>query len=166
LATNTTTVNRVKATQQQRKFAADTSVTAERSLTEAKTLIKKYGGTNIRHAETDNEAIIAFEMHRRLIRFNLPYPDIFSFKKLNGQKFTLAQAELAKEKEIRRLWRTLVATIKAKLIAAESGITSFEQEFLAQTVTETGETVSEVMLPRLNAMYERGEMPPMLPPGN
>jgi hypothetical protein len=150
-----------------RKFAEDTVVSPERSLIETKALIKKYGGSNIRHAETDQETIIAFEMHQRLIRFNLPYPAITDFSKnINGERRTLAQAEVARDKEIKRLWRTLVATIKAKLIASESGITSFEQEFLAYTVTETGETVGEVMLPQLRNIYASGEMPPMLPPAN
>jgi hypothetical protein len=45
--------------------------------------------------------------------------------------------------------------IKAKLEAVASGITTFDEEFLAHVVLETGETVAEQMIPKLPAPASR-----------
>jgi hypothetical protein len=51
-----------------------------------------------------------------------------------GKRRTETQAQRAWEQAVRQRWRALVLVIKAKLEAVESGITSFEDEFLAHTV--------------------------------
>jgi len=53
--------------------------------------------------------------------------------------------------------------IKAKLEAVESGISVFEDEFMANIVMPDGRTVSEHVRPRIATAYESGEMPPLLP---
>ena len=53
--------------------------------------------------------------------------------------------------------------IKAKLEAVESGIASFEDEFLAHTLLPSGATVSEWIQPQVAEAYETGRMPRMLP---
>ena len=55
--------------------------------------------------------------------------------------------------------------IKAKLEATETGITSFEEEFLAYMVLPDNSTVGGVLLPQLERTYETGDMPPLLPAG-
>jgi hypothetical protein len=40
--------------------------------------------------------------------------------------------------------------IKAKLEAVESGISTLEQEFLAQVVTESGRTIGEIIIPQIS----------------
>jgi hypothetical protein len=63
---------------------------------------------------------------------------------------------------MRRLFRALLLTLKGKLESARDGILSFEDEFLAYTVMEDGQTVGQWASPQINLMYEKGEMPPLL----
>jgi hypothetical protein len=53
--------------------------------------------------------------------------------------------------------------IKAKLEACEAGIAIFEDEFMANIVLPNGSTVSQFMLPQIQAAYDKGSMPNMLP---
>jgi hypothetical protein len=65
----------------------------------------------------------------------------------------------------RARWRALALVIKAKLEAVESGITTFEEEFLAHIVLPDGTTLGQWAAPRLAHVYDTGAMPPMLPGG-
>jgi len=53
--------------------------------------------------------------------------------------------------------------IKAKLEAVEARITVFEDEFLAHIVLANGETAGEYMIPQIEAAYQSGRTPPLLP---
>jgi hypothetical protein len=53
--------------------------------------------------------------------------------------------------------------VKAKLEVVESGISTFEDEFMPHIVLPSGQTVSEWMGPQITAAYLSGLMPPMLP---
>lgn len=149
-----------------KKFAEGTDISVERSLVEIKTLLKKYGATGIKTTESETESIIGFEMNGRVIRFQIHFPDVNDFAKgANGVRRNLAQAEQTRSKEIKRLYRALLASIKAKFIVVESGIYSFEQEFLGQTVEPaTGQTVAEWAMPHLADGYRNGTKPPIMLP--
>ena len=69
----------------------------------------------------------------------------------------------AYEQAVRQKWRALALVIKAKLEAVESGISVFEQEFLANIILSDGRTVSQHVLPRIAEDYESGNLPPLLP---
>lgn len=61
----------------------------------------------------------------------------------------------------------LALVVKAKLEAVESGISTFEQEFMAHIVLPNGQTTGQWMIPQIEAAYKTGTMPallPMLPP--
>jgi hypothetical protein len=58
----------------------------------------------------------------------------------------------------------LALVIKAKLEAVDSGITTFEDEFLAHIVMPDGQTVASHIKPGIAAAYESGTMTPLLPP--
>jgi hypothetical protein len=62
-----------------------------------------------------------------------------------------------------RRWRALCLVIKAKLEAVQSGISEFEDEFLANIVLPTGETVLSSIRPRIAEMYKTGNTIPLLP---
>jgi hypothetical protein len=66
-------------------------------------------------------------------------------------------------KAIRQRWRALLLTIKAKLEAVAVGITTLEEEFLANVVTPDNVTVGEWIRPQLKEAYETGAVLPMLP---
>lgn len=63
----------------------------------------------------------------------------------------------------RQRWRALALVIKAKLEAVETGIVSFEQEFLPHLVLPNGGTVHEWLAPQMEAVYDKGVMPRLLP---
>lgn len=71
---------------------------------------------------------------------------------------------LAWEQGCRQRWRALALVIKAKLEAVESGITTFEEEFLAHIVMPDGMTVGNHVRPTIQAWYSGGQMRPLLPP--
>jgi hypothetical protein len=62
-------------------------------------------------------------------------------------------------------WRALALVIKAKLEAVQQGISTFEDEFLAQTVLPDGNTLSRWIQPQLTSVYATGHMPPLLSAG-
>ena len=68
-----------------------------------------------------------------------------------------------RSKAERQAWRALV--LKAKLEAVEAGITTIEQEFLADMVIPGDVTVGETLLPRLDDALNTGRMPDLLPGG-
>ena len=65
--------------------------------------------------------------------------------------------------EERRRWRALVLVIKSKLEAVASGIVTFDEEFMAHIVLPDGQTIGQAMLPQIEAAYDAGTMPPLLP---
>lgn len=54
--------------------------------------------------------------------------------------------------------------MKAKLEAVESGITSFEAEFLAHIVLPDGSTVAQNAIPAVAEAYATGRVRALLPP--
>ena len=81
-------------------------------------------------------------------------------------KATENQAIDRHEQEVRRLWRSLVLTIKAKLECVESGIETFEHAFMANIVLPDGRTVAEHVAPGIAEAYRTGKVPLMLGMGS
>jgi len=110
-------------------------------------------------------------MNGRQIRFIIELPDKndnkFWFTPEKRRKRSDTQAFAEWEKACRQRWRALALVIKAKLEAAESGITEFEDEFLAHILIPDGSgdtmTAGEFLRPQIDAAYETGTMPKMIP---
>ena len=64
---------------------------------------------------------------------------------------------------MRRLWRSMLLVIKAKLEAVNSGIVTIEQEFLAHIVLPDGSVVGDWAADQLKQVYGGGQMPALLP---
>ena len=115
----------------------------------------------------DSNALVAFRAHNRHIKFVLPLPDrrdeAFTHTPNRKTERSAAQAEAAYEQAVRQRWRALALVIKAKLEAVETGITEFEDEFMAHIVLPSGETVGQWMRPQIASAYDSGDMPPLLP---
>lgn len=58
--------------------------------------------------------------------------------------------------------RSLCLCVKAKLEAVESGISSFESEFLAHFVVPGGKTFGEIAIPQLEEARISGKLPQLL----
>lgn len=52
--------------------------------------------------------------------------------------------------------------VKAKLEAVQSGIATFEEEFLSYIVLPSGRTVAEEAMPAIDEMYKTGSTVPLL----
>ena len=108
-----------------------------------------------------------FVCNSRRVRFELTLPDRANPKFARdgrGKTRPPDKRMAAWEQACRQRWRALALVIKAKLEAVESGITSFEDEFLAHIQTPDGRSVGDHVKPALAKMYEDGEMIPLLPP--
>lgn len=147
------------------RYAADTSVSVSASKAEIERIIERYGATGFMSGWSASQAMIAFAMRDRQIRFVLSMPDREEREFTHHSKGlrTPEAAHKAWEQACRQRWRALALVIKAKLEAVESGISVFDDEFMANIVLPNGRTVSEEVRPRITTAYETGNMPPLLP---
>jgi hypothetical protein len=149
------------------QYAKDTQVSAAKSQAEIKALLTKYGASKFGLLEEENRAAVIFEINNRRMKFILPLPDRkderFYRIPRRYERRTDAAAYQKWEQACRQRWRALALAIKAKLEAVESGIATFEEEFLAYVVMPDGKTVAEHVLPNVERAYLTGSMPPLLP---
>lgn len=154
------------------RYAAETSVSVEKSRAEIEASVMRYGATGFTSGWLPGRAAIMFEMHDRRIRFNLPLPDQKEERfwltrhknKWQRQRVDEATARANWEQACRQKWRALALAVKAKLESVESGISTFEEEFMANIVLPDGLTIGETILPGLPGVFEQGrKLPPLLP---
>jgi len=149
------------------RFAQNTDVSVEKSRAEIERLIIRYGATSTAFMNAPGRALIMFEANERRIVFELPLPDITDkkFSRTPGGRQQLSGERRIKvwEQACRQRWRALALVIKAKLEAVESGITTFEDEFLAHIIMPDGMSVGNHIKPTIAAWYAGGQMRPLLP---
>jgi hypothetical protein len=148
------------------KYAESTSVSSEKSRMEIEKTLNRYGAGGFIYGWQGNSAVVAFEMSNRRIKFILPLPDKTSREITHtagrGFKRSPEDAQNAWEQAGRQRWRALALAIKAKLEAVESGIATFEEEFMAHIVLPSGQTVGAWMAPQIESAYQNKKMPPLL----
>jgi hypothetical protein len=153
-------------------YAAKTTVSSEQSRSEIERTLTRYGATKFMYGWDEQGAVIMFEAMARRIKFVLPLPNPqdekfthyyrgTTYKTKHPRTAESAQKEY--EQATRQRWRALALVIKAKLEAVESGITSFEDEFLAHTMLPDGTTVAQWARPQIAQVYELNTMPALLP---
>jgi len=155
------------------QYAAETTVSADASRAEIEKTLRRYGADGFVYGWQGVDAMVGFTMEGRQVRFILQMPD------RNDEQFTHYRhsrgslverkreaAEKAWEQATRQRWRALALVIKAKLEAVESGITEFEDEFLAHIVLPDGSTMGKWARPQIAKAYDKGIMPPMLALGS
>lgn len=146
-------------------YADRTTVTADQSKAEIERTLKRYGATGFMYGWDEERAMIAFEIKGIRVRLSLPMPDPDDFRHTpSGARLrTRKSADEAYQAEVRRRLRAMPPMVKAKLEAVESGITTLEQEFLANIVMPGGETVGQRVLPALDQARRTGNLPTLLP---
>jgi hypothetical protein len=154
------------------RYAQRTSVPVERSRAEIEATLTRYGAQQFMYGWDAKGAVIAFVVEpqpgqKRQVRFHLPLPsrDERRFTHHTQGMRTATAAQGLWEQACRQLWRALVLVVKAKLEAVESGIATFEDEFLAYIMLPDGQTVGGWIGPQLEAAYDpdQGIMPARLP---
>src|SRR3990172_11875793 len=147
------------------KYAENTSVATDRSRSEIEKTLNKYGAidTRIGVYQSKGLAVVEFELKGRLVKIELPLPSLQDFRLTpTGQWRHGSTQQTAYEQGVRQRLRALLLVIKAKLEAVESGITTFDAEFLAHTLLPNGDTVGEWIAPQLDESYRTTLMPPSL----
>lgn len=149
------------------RYAADTSVSAEKSRAEIEQILVRYGADQFAYATSRTEAQIGFVAHGRQVRFRLAMPDPnareFTHTPNRNTERSASAAYNAWEQATRQRWRALALVIKAKLEAVEAGITEFEDEFLAHIALPNGSTFGDWARPELARVYDSGDMPALMP---
>lgn len=151
------------------RYASKTGVSVSRSKQELDRILQRYGAQRRAVFEEPGQAAVMFEREGRRVQIvvYLPHPDNAEFRrKRSGHGREAGEVDEAKHEQACRVrWRALALVLKAKLEAVESGITTFEQEFLAHLVLPNGGTVGKWLGPQLEGVYKNGRMPPLLPEG-
>ena len=147
------------------RYAKDTSVSVSTSKAEIEGIVERYGAGQFMSGWSEDQALIAFTMEERQVRFILPMPpkDLREFTHHSRGARTPDAALKQWEQACRQRWRALALVIKAKLEAVESGISVFEDEFMANIVLPGGRTVSEEVRPKIAIAYENGAVGALLP---
>lgn len=152
------------------RFAANTSVPVAKSKAEIETILERYGAEQFMSGWNADCAVIGFTIRIddeqiRKIRFNLPMPSKTERRFTHHSKGERSPDAALKEWEqaCRQRWRALALVIKAKLEAVECGISTVEDEFLAQTVMADGRTVSQHVKEPIALSYRGGAMTNLLP---
>lgn len=154
------------------KFAADTAVPVEKSQAEARALLNAHGCTKFALVDEEHrtavQAVLVKDKQSVMLRFEVKLPgrtdkDITHFKR-HGYHYerSAAAAEASYRQECRRRWRCLVLLLKAKFAAVDSGIAAFQDEFLANLVLPSGETVATWAARDLGPAIAEGRMPARL----
>jgi len=144
-------------------YAKGTQVSIDNSRSELKRVIYNNGGANFQYAESEDRAMVMFMKENRMIRFVVMFlaPDDIMFVKTPSGRRTRTKEAAYKEYEAeqRRRWRSLILSIKAKFEIVESGIASFETEFMPYILLPNKQTVAETVAPLIEEAYNTKKMP-------
>lgn len=146
------------------RYAAETDVPADRSRAEIEKVLERYGAGQFVYGWDQETTLVGFSAENRQVRFSVPMPQRKDHALTEtGKERTEVQLDSAMAQAKRQRWRALALVIKAKLEAVESGITSFDEEFLAHLVLPGGATVAQDVIPKVVQAYATGHLPKLLP---
>lgn len=147
-------------------YAADTSVSSEKSRNEIERTLARYGASSFMYGWEERTAVVGFVIGDRRVRFILPMPDrndrAFTHTPSTKVKRDAAAADKAYEQAVNQRWRALALVIKAKLEAVDAGIVTFEEEFAMHFVLPGGRSVADEVLPAIAEAYATGHVRPLL----
>lgn len=116
---------------------------------EIEELIRKHGADQFISGFAGDKVMIGFTAAGRQVRFIVAIPT--------------GRADKESEQLERQRWRALLLVIKAKFEAIDSGVSCFDDEFLAHIVLPSGQTAGEWIVPQIADAYQTGQMPALLP---
>src|SRR5687768_2140578 len=133
-----------------RTYASGSEVPVARSRQHLEQLLRAHGAEGFAYGWTAGNDRVEFVWKGQRVRFTLPRPsrDVFALTP-SGLQRTEKAIQSAIDAEDRRRWRALLLVVRAKIEAVESGISIFEEEFLAFIVMPNEQTVGEILVPRI-----------------
>lgn len=144
------------------QYAKRTTVPTEKSITEIKRTLDRYGASQFAWAEDSQRGLasVQFALAGRCVRLVLRLPDREEFARSKRGRRKQEHILKAWEQACRQRWRALALAVKAKLEAVESGLSTLEEEFLAWILLPGNTTVGQLMRPQIERAYLTGDMPP------
>ena len=130
-------------------YAENTTVSVAKSRIEIEELIRKHGAGQFISGYSGNKVMIGFTAAGRQVRFLIGIPP--------------GKTDKQSEQLERQKWRALLLVIRAKFEVIESGVSSFDDEFMAHIVLPNGQTAGDWALSQIEAAYRSGQMPALLP---
>lgn len=132
------------------RYAKNTTVPVERSKGEIERTLARYGASKFGYMTELGAAVVLFEVEGRGIKMvlKLPFPGDFAQDR-RGRKRTAKAIDVDFSRAVKQRWRALALVVKAKLEAIDSGIATFDDEWLAYMVLPGGRTVGEAIAPQL-----------------
>lgn len=149
-------------------YASGTQVAPSQTRSQIEALLSRFECDQVVVGYEESRAMLGFVRHGLAARISLPLPPWTNREFTHtptGIERTERQAHEMHQKEVRRRWRSMLLILKAKVVAVEDGITTFEREFLPDLVLPSGETVLEAGGGPLREMIEAAESPRLLPGG-
>jgi len=158
------------------RYAANTSVSVERSKSELDTLLGKAGAHQraMMNDELRGIAVVVFALGGRQVKLSMSFPTYASLRAQSEaepprgwrswnatQRDKWLRAQVVQEE--RQRWRGLLLCVKAKLELIADGSSTLEREFLSDIMLPDGRTVGETISPQIAEAYSTGHMPAMLP---
>ena len=154
------------------KFAAETSVSVEKSQAEVRAILNAHGCTKYAAIDDEGRAFVTAVLVKAGstvgVRFCVTLPDrkdkaITHYTK-RGWSYarSVTAADAAYTQECRRRWRCLVLLLKAKFAAVDGGLVQFQDEFLAHLVLPGGGTVGDWAAKEIGPAIAEGRMPTQL----
>jgi hypothetical protein len=131
-------------------YAQRTNIPIDKTRLDIERLVRRYGAKGFASAWQDHptaggagRARVEFIAHDRHIRLTVEVP--------------------ANEQKAKGKWRVLLLMVKAKLVAVDAGVVSFEEAFFADIVMpETNKTVWETAREPLRVAYRDRKDQPLL----
>lgn len=154
-------------------YAADTTVSEEKTRAEIETVLGKHGASH-RAIATDEDqhlAQIAFVIQGRRYRLDVPLPKMVEPKDEprgwwvwdQSRRQEWMRKQVAQERRAR--WRAVLLMLKAKLEWVRLGASSVEKEFLADMVLANGATMHVAVAQAIKHGLETGKAPVLALPG-
>lgn len=126
------------------KYAKDTSVEIAQTIKDIEWEVEKYGGGQFYFGQMPSQLVVGFSKDERQVRFQVPLQE------------NAPQAN-------RSMARALFLVIKSNLVAAESGVQSFQDAFLSNILLPNNQTLGQSVREQIALAYETKEMPTLLP---
>lgn len=130
-----------------------TKVPVEKSQAEIRKLLTTHGAAGFAFGEERDDdgrrhASVLFRHEGHAVRMRVPLKeqDDRELRRKARRAYSRTYEEIvdeAYEQEAKRVWRVLAWNLKARMVAVEEHLETFEEAFLAHLVGPTGETVYE-----------------------
>lgn len=148
------------------RYATRTDVSEGRSKEELERILERFGAEEFVYGKAAGRIMVGFEYARRYYRIQVAMPSLDDCRTSPaGRVRTERSAEKSWYQERRRRWRVLCAYIKALVVGVEEGVLTWEEALLPYALLESGKTVAEHMVPRMQQAIDEGRLSVALLPG-